>query len=152
MYLTIQKKVNEELDRVFGDSDRPVTMANLNEVKYLECCIKEALRLYPSVPVIARQLMENTDVCNKSLRQSISIVSSSIYAPFIFSGGYNLPARATVTVTPILLHRDPKNFPDPESFKPERFFPENVQGRHPYAYVPFSAGPRNCIGILLLAV
>ncbi|XP_046655352.1 cytochrome P450 4c3-like [Daphnia pulicaria] len=119
----VQEQINEELSRVFGDSDRPVTMTDLSELKYLECCIKEALRLYPSVPFFSRILMEDVAAC-----------------------GYVLPAGASVVAMSYVIHRDPKYFPEPESFKPERFFPENIIGRHPYAYVPFSAGPRNCIG------
>lgn len=53
-----QAKLHEELDALFGDSDRPVTMADLREMKYTENCIKEALRLFPSVPFLARELKE----------------------------------------------------------------------------------------------
>lgn len=60
--------------------------------------------------------------------------------------GKKIPAGTNYTVGIFVTLRDPKFFPDPESFKPDRFLNENVEKLNPYAYIPFSAGPRNCIG------
>uniref|UniRef100_A0A7N9I9F9 Cytochrome P450 family 4 subfamily V member 2 n=1 Tax=Macaca fascicularis TaxID=9541 RepID=A0A7N9I9F9_MACFA len=119
----VQKKVDHELDDVFGRSDRPATVEDLKKLRYLECVIKETLRLFPSVPLFARSVSEDCEVA-----------------------GYRVLKGTEAVIIPYALHRDPRYFPNPEEFRPERFFPENAQGRHPYAYVPFSAGPRNCIG------
>ncbi|XP_058145994.1 cytochrome P450 4V2 [Dasypus novemcinctus] len=122
-YPEVQRRVDSELDAVFGKSDRPVTVEDLKRLKYLDCVIKEALRLFPSVPLFGRTLNEDCEI-----------------------GGFTVSKGSEAVIVPYALHRDPRYFPEPEEFQPERFFPENVQGRHPYAYVPFSAGPRNCIG------
>lgn len=61
-----------------------------------------------------------------------------------FVEGRKLPKDCCVVIAPYILHRDPTVFPDPEKFDPERF--RNFTSKSAYAYVPFSAGPRNCIG------
>ncbi|XP_008280300.1 cytochrome P450 4V8 [Stegastes partitus] len=119
----VQRKVQQELQEVFGTSDRPITMEDLKKLKYLECVIKETLRLFPSVPFFARTIREDCHI-----------------------KGFKVPVGANVVIITYALHRDPRYFPDPEEFRPERFLPENSVGRPPYAYVPFSAGLRNCIG------
>ncbi|XP_047472820.1 cytochrome P450 4C1-like [Penaeus chinensis] len=119
----IQARVHEELESIFGDEDRPATMDDLRSMKLLENCIKESLRLFPSVQRFGRILHEDVRICD-----------------------YVIPAGTNIMLFPYRIHRDPKQFPDPERFDPDRFLPENSKHRHPYAYIPFSAGPRNCIG------
>ncbi|KAK7861805.1 hypothetical protein R5R35_000573 [Gryllus longicercus] len=122
-YPQIQERVFEEQSEIFNGSDRLPTTQDVAEMKYLERVIKESLRLYPSVPFIGRALTEEVQV-----------------------GEYLLPADTHVNIQIYHVNRDPKYFPNPDEFNPDNFLPEKVQGRHPYAYVPFSAGSRNCIG------
>merc|ERR1712062_848938 len=116
------KKVFDEQMEVFdGDLECDVTQEHLSKMKYLDCCIKEALRLYPSVPIIARKVQKDTII-----------------------DGQLLEAGSGATVFVHLLHRNPLYWEAPEVFMPERFL--HKSNRHAYAYIPFSAGPRNCIG------
>ena len=125
----IQDKVYEELRDCFGDSDRPCTMEDMSQMKYMECCIKEAMRLHPSVTNIRRNIKEEVSI-----------------------GGYKIPAGTTIGISIFALNHNPDLYPEPDTFKPERFQADQSAGRHPYAFIPFSAGPRNCIGIQLLTL
>lgn len=119
----IQDKIVEELKEIFGESDRIATMEDLNQLKYLECCIKESLRIYPSVHMIGRRIGEKVTLSN-----------------------YEIPEGTMCNIHIYDLHRRSDLYPNPLVFDPDRFLPENCVGRHPFAYLPFSAGSRNCIG------
>ncbi|XP_055840918.1 cytochrome P450 4g15 [Episyrphus balteatus] len=121
----VQERVLAELDEIFGDSDRPATFQDTLEMKYLERCLMETLRMYPPVPIIARQLKEDLKLA---------------------SGNYVVPVGSTVVVATFKLHRNPKIWENPTVFNPDNFLPEKQANRHYYAFVPFSAGPRSCVG------
>jgi cytochrome P450 len=86
--------------------------------------LKEAMRLFPPVPLHFRQAIKEIDLGH----------------------GRIIPAGTNIFVSVYNVHRDPKHFPDPETFDPERFSPQNSVGRHPYAYIPFGIGRRMCVG------
>ncbi|KAG6458683.1 hypothetical protein O3G_MSEX011007 [Manduca sexta] len=119
----IQDKIVAELKEIFGDSTRPANMEDFSKMRYLECCIKESLRLYPPVHFISRDIHESVKLSN-----------------------YTVPAGTICHIFIYDLHRRSDLYENPSVFNPDRFLPENSVGRHPYAYIPFSAGPRNCIG------
>jgi cytochrome P450 family 4 len=126
IHQNIQDKVVEELTQIFGDSDRPCTFQDTLEMKYLERCLMETLRMYPPVPVIARHMKED-----------LKLISGEDYV---------IPAGATVVVATYKLHRLASIYPNPEKFDPDNFLPERQANRHYYAFIPFSAGPRSCVG------
>uniref|UniRef100_A0A1I8P933 Cytochrome P450 n=1 Tax=Stomoxys calcitrans TaxID=35570 RepID=A0A1I8P933_STOCA len=122
----VQKKLMAEVTQIMGtDRNKPVSFRDLQDMKYLECTIKETLRLFPSVPAVGREITEDVAL-----------------------GGITLPANTNIILSFSLILRDPEYFPDPDAFKPERFLNEGETGAHmnPFVYTPFSAGPRNCIG------
>lgn len=116
----------EEIKYSIPNKTDKITFDILNNMKYLERVIKESLRLYPSVPMFGRRTSETVTTYS----------------------GYTIPQGTEVMIRVFDMHRDPKIYPDPEKFDPDRFLPERTKERHPFAYLPFSAGPRNCIGII----
>ncbi|VDM79775.1 unnamed protein product [Strongylus vulgaris] len=122
-----QRKVHKELDSIFGGyyihKLQSPTFEDIKQMVYLEKCIKESLRLTPSVPLIARKLVEDVVV-----------------------GETTLPEGLTVVVVPVTTARDSRYWEKPDEFYPEHFDADKLAGRDPFSYVPFSAGPRNCIG------
>ncbi|XP_042913579.1 cytochrome P450 3A19-like, partial [Parasteatoda tepidariorum] len=103
-----------------------VTYEAIQNMKYLDNVISEALRLHPPVVRLDR----------------ISVVDYKLKGTEI-----TIPKGTTVTTPVYAMHRDPEFFPDPETFNPDRFSPENKDKIIPYSYLPFGSGPRNCIGM-----
>ncbi|PSN45091.1 Cytochrome P450 4C1 [Blattella germanica] len=119
-----QERVREELRDIFGPDKRPATSNDLRQMSFLEMCIKETLRMFPVAPMLARRVTED-----------IKLTTS----------GLVLPAGCSVAICIQHMHRQPDIFPQPELFLPERF--SGKEKRHPYSFLPFSAGPRNCVGL-----
>lgn len=117
-----QQKVREEVREVLAGREW-LEYDDLANLKYTQWCIKEAMRLYPPVFNVYRVASKDIEV-----------------------DGHTLPKGTKIGVFIFTIHRHPDLWERPNEFDPLRFRPDNVEGRHPYAYLPFAAGPRNCIG------
>jgi cytochrome P450 len=100
-----------------------LAVRDLTQLSYSEWVVKEAMRLYPPAGGVTRQPIRDIELA-----------------------GYPIAQGSTITVATYVMHHDPKFFPDPEHFDPTRFSPENEAKVPRYAYLPFGAGPRICIG------
>ena len=123
-----QRRVRQEVWEQFPlrlDEEEPplVTAAAANELRYLDRCLREALRLFPPVPILERDLQED-----------------------LLIGGCLIPKGTMVIVSPLILHHNEKVYPSHWTFDPDNFLPESQATRSSFDFIPFSAGPRNCIG------
>ncbi|KAM5162413.1 cytochrome P450 4A11-like [Callospermophilus lateralis] len=116
-----QKKCREEVQSLLGDG-ASITWDHLDQTPYTTMSTKEALRLYPPVSGVSRDLSK----------------------PITFPDGHSLPKVIMVTLSIYCLHNIPKVWPNPEVFDPFRFAPGS--SRHSHSFLPFSGGSRNCIG------
>jgi enediyne biosynthesis protein E7 len=117
----VAERLRAEALEVLGD--RLPTHDDLRNLSYTTMVVQETMRLFPPVWLIPRMSRDADTI-----------------------GGFHVPAGADVLICPYTLHRHPEFWRDPLRFDPERFLPENVAGRPRYAYIPFGAGPRFCIG------
>jgi cytochrome P450 len=116
-----RRRLEEEIDTVLGG--RPPEYGDLVNLPYTRMVIDEAMRLYPPAWGISRQALRDDHV-----------------------GGFHLPRGWLVFVIPYVLHRLPAFWEHPDVFDPERFSPERSTDRPKFVYLPFGAGPRQCIG------
>lgn len=127
----IQRKVQDEIDQVLSETDDgEFTYDNLSKLKYLECCIDEALRKYPIVPVHFRTATRDYE---------------------IKESGLTIPKGTGIFIPVMGIQRDPEVYDDPMEFIPERFLNSSTGGGKVEGvyYMPFGDGPRNCIGMRL---
>lgn len=114
-------RLGEELDRVLGD--RPPTLADVPALKYTDWVVHESMRLYPPAWSIGRESLEDVEL-----------------------GGVTVPRGSQLWIFQWAVHRDPRHFPRPESFEPERWDGDLAKRLPRFAYFPFGGGPRLCIG------
>jgi cytochrome P450 len=120
-YPEVETVLHRELAQVLAG--REPTVADLPRLPYVRQVFSEALRLYPPAWMMTRRTVHDYTI-----------------------GRYTLPAGTFIVISPYVTHHDPRFFPDPEVFCPERWTPPHDDTRPRFAFFPFGGGPRQCIG------
>ena len=118
----VEERVHDEVDRVInaGAPD----YEDVGSMTYLRAVLLEAMRLYPPVHVYAREAIDADEI-----------------------HGHRIPAGSLIVISPWIIQRHQSLWDEPDEFRPERFLGENALARYRYSYLPFSAGPRTCLGM-----
>jgi cytochrome P450 len=117
----VERRLHQEIDAVLDD--RRAGADDVARLPYTRMVLAESMRCYPPAWGIGRRAIEDVEI-----------------------GGYTIPRGTVVLFSQYLLHRDPRFFPEPERFDPDRWLPERQQARPRFAYFPFGGGNRVCIG------
>jgi cytochrome P450 len=118
-----EKMLHEELDSVLHDDNAVPTAKDISKLEYTQRVFAESMRLYPPAWAIGRQAIEDCKI-----------------------GDYVIPAGSSILMSQYLMHHDPRYFPEPERFDPERWNPQERAKRPRFSYFPFGGGVRSCIG------
>ncbi|XP_071427228.1 cytochrome P450 3A29-like isoform X2 [Pithys albifrons albifrons] len=119
----VQQRLQDEVDTNLPNKATP-TYSAITQMEYLDMVVNECIRLYPAGGRLQRVCKKTVDI-----------------------NGVTIPKDMVVIIPAFVLHRDPAYWPEPDEFRPERFSKENKEGIDPYTFLPFGAGPRNCIGM-----
>jgi cytochrome P450 len=117
----VETRLHDEVAELIGD--RTPTAADLPRLVFARRVVEESLRIYPPVYAVARDVVEDDII-----------------------GGFHIPARSLIIVSPYVTHRHPDFWPSPEQFDPDRFRPDRSAGQPRFAWYPFLGGPHQCIG------
>ena len=121
----VEARLHAELGEVLGG--RTPTQDDLPKLAYTRRVIEESMRIYPTAPAFANRVaLADDEIC-----------------------GFKVKKGTSIAIAPWLLHHHRRLWDEPNRFDPDRFLPERSAGRHRFAYLPFGAGPRVCIGQML---
>ncbi|KAL1378039.1 hypothetical protein pipiens_004061 [Culex pipiens pipiens] len=125
MHPEVQERVHQEVMSVCPDEGAEFSLEDCNKLTYTEMVCKETMRLFPVGPIIGRRATADVRLDENHI----------------------IPQNAQCIISFYQLHRDPDVWgPNADRFDPENFLPEKADQRHPYSFLPFSAGSRNCLG------